>query len=99
MQNKRYKLGQLALVHLRKVKEYTIESFSEAQWQSYKATLLSGLQVLANNPDLGRSCANIYNNGFYYPIAKHTVYFTKEEDFILVVAVLNQSQLPQKHLK
>ncbi|EKO3874778.1 type II toxin-antitoxin system RelE/ParE family toxin [Vibrio metschnikovii] len=55
--------------------------------------------MLADNPDLGRSCHEIYNNGFYFPIGKHTAYFTKEENFILIVAVLGQSQLPQNHLK
>ncbi|NMT56537.1 type II toxin-antitoxin system RelE/ParE family toxin, partial [Vibrio parahaemolyticus] len=56
-----------------------------------KDTLLSGFQMLADNPGLGRSCDEIYPNGFYFPIGKHTAYFTKEDDFILVVAVLGQS--------
>ena len=64
-----------------------------------KDTLLSGFQMLADNPDLGRSCDEMYPNGFYFPIGKHTAYFTKEDNFILVVAVLGQSQLPQNHLK
>ncbi|ELB2760746.1 type II toxin-antitoxin system RelE/ParE family toxin [Vibrio alginolyticus] len=59
-----------------------------------KDTLLSGFQMLADNPDLGRSCDEMYPNGFYFPIGKHTAYFTKEDNFILVVAVLGQSQLP-----
>ncbi|EKO3559213.1 type II toxin-antitoxin system RelE/ParE family toxin [Vibrio metschnikovii] len=99
MHNKQYKLSSLAQTHLRKVKNYTINNFSELQWQRYKETLLSGFQMLADNPDLGRSCHEIYNNGFYFPIGKHTAYFTKEENFILIVAVLGQSQLPQNHLK
>ncbi|EMX1048382.1 type II toxin-antitoxin system RelE/ParE family toxin [Vibrio alginolyticus] len=53
-----------------------------------KDTLLSGFQMLADNPDLGRSCDEMYPNGFYFPIGKHTAYFTKEDNFILVVAVL-----------
>ncbi|MGL0931690.1 type II toxin-antitoxin system RelE/ParE family toxin [Vibrio vulnificus] len=65
----------------------------------YKDTLLSGFQMLADNPGLGRSCDEVYPNGFYFPIGKHTAYFTKEDGFILVVAVLGQSQLPQNHLK
>ena len=64
-----------------------------------KDTLLSGFQMLADNPDLGRSCDEMYPNGFYFPIGKHTACFTKEDNFILVVAVLGQSQLPQNHLK
>ncbi|MFN1652040.1 type II toxin-antitoxin system RelE/ParE family toxin [Vibrio rotiferianus] len=99
MQKNKYKLSNLAQSHLRKVKNYTVENFSELQWRNYKDTLLSGFQMLADNPGLGRSCDEIYPNGFYFPVGKHTAYFTKEDDFILVVAVLGQSQLPQNHLK
>lgn len=55
--------------------------------------------MLADTPGLGRSCNDIYPNGFYFPIGKHTAYFTKEDDFILIVALLGQPQLPQNHLK
>ena len=99
MQKNKYKLSNLAQSHLRKVKNYTVENFSELQWRNYKDTLLSGFQMLADNPGLGRSCHELYPNGFYFPIGKHTAYFTKEDNFILVVAVLGQSQLPQNHLK
>lgn len=99
MSKKRYKLSRLAQVQLQQIKHYTIQNFSESQWQRYKANLLSGLQMLADNPDLGRPCDDIYLNGFYFPIGKHTAYFTKEYDFILIVAVLGQPQLPQNHLK
>lgn len=99
MKNKQYQLSNLAQQHLRKVKNYTIDNFSELQWQKYKEALLSGFQVLADNPELGRRCDDIYPKGFYFPVGKHTAYFTKEDGFILVVAVLGQTQLPQKHLK
>jgi toxin ParE1/3/4 len=64
------------------------------QWRSYKDTLLTGFQMLADNPAVGRGCDEIYPSGF----GKHTAYFTKEDGFILVVAVLGQSQLLQNHL-
>ncbi|HDY7997765.1 TPA: type II toxin-antitoxin system RelE/ParE family toxin [Vibrio vulnificus] len=99
MQKNKYKLSNLAQSHLRKAKNYTVENFSELQWRNYKDTLLSGFQMLADNLGLGRSCDEVYPNGFYFPIGKHTAYFTKEDGFILVVAVLGQSQLPQNHLK
>ncbi|NLQ17872.1 type II toxin-antitoxin system RelE/ParE family toxin [Marinomonas sp. M1K-6] len=99
MHHNQYKLSNVAQAHLRKVKNYTINNFSEWQWQRYKETLLSGFQMLADNPALGQGCHEIYRNGFYFPIGKHTAYFTKEDGFILIVAVLGQSQLPQNHLK
>ncbi|WP_421850383.1 type II toxin-antitoxin system RelE/ParE family toxin [Marinomonas sp.] len=85
MQKTKYKLSILAQTHLQKIK-------------SYKHTLLTGFQMLADNPDVGRSCDDIFPNSFYFPVGKHTAYFTKEDGFILVVAVLAQSQHPQNHL-
>lgn len=98
MQKNKYELSKLAQVHLQKIKSYTVNNFSEMQWRNYKGTLLTGFQMLADNPAVGKSCDEIYPNGFYFPVGKHTAYFTKEDSFILVVAVLGQSQLPQNHL-
>ncbi|WP_119396224.1 type II toxin-antitoxin system RelE/ParE family toxin [Salinibius halmophilus] len=98
MPNNNYKLSRSAQTHLRNIKSYTVNNFSETQWQSYKNTLLTGLKMLAANPEVGRSCDDIYPGGFYFPVGKHTAYFTKENGFIVVVAVLGQSQLPQNHL-
>ena len=99
MQKKNYKLGRLAQGHLLKIKSYTIENYSQAQWHKYKSILLSGFQTLADDPDLGRSCRDIYHEGFFFPVGKHMAYYIKEDRFILIVAVLGQAQLPQKHLK
>lgn len=98
MPKSRYNLSKLAQPHLRKIKNYTVNNFSASQWMSYKDTLLNGFQMLAENPAVGCSCDDVYPSGFYFPVGKHTAYVTKEDGFILVVAVLGQSQLPQNHL-
>ena len=98
MQQKSFQLSSLAQAHLRAIRDYSLTNFSELQWQKYKARLLLSFQMLAENPELGRSCNDIYPNGFYFPIGKHTAYFSKEDGFILIVAILGQPQLPQKHL-
>lgn len=99
MQMNKYRLSTLAQSHLRKIKSYTVTNFSELQWNNYRNNLLTAFQMLADNPAVGRSCDELYPGGFYFPIGKHTAYFTKENGFILIVAILNQSQLPQNHLK
>ncbi len=99
MRLKSYKFTRLAQEHLHKIKTYTLTNFSEIQWQHYKTSLMTGLQMLADNPDVGLNCDDIFAGGFYFPIAKHTAYYTKHQDFILIVAVLSQSQLPENHLK
>lgn len=99
MQKEKYKLSKLAQAHLHKIKNYTVTNFSEMQWQNYRDALLTGFQMLADNSAVGRNCNGLYPSGFYFPVGKHTAYFTKEDGFILVVAILVQSQLPQNHLK
>lgn len=99
MQTNKFKLSKLAQSHLSKIKDYTITNFSELQWKNYREKLLTSFQMLADNPAVGKSCADFYPSGFYFPVGKHTAFFTKEEGFILIVAVLNQSQLPQNYLK
>ncbi|MBU2879149.1 MULTISPECIES: type II toxin-antitoxin system RelE/ParE family toxin [Aliiglaciecola] len=98
MQKNRYKLSKLAQAHLRKIKSYAVNNYSEIQWHNYKDTLLTGFQMLADNPAVGRSCDEIYPNEFYFPVGKHTTYFTKEDGLILIVAMLSRSQLPPNHL-
>ncbi|WP_027848405.1 type II toxin-antitoxin system RelE/ParE family toxin [Marinospirillum minutulum] len=99
MAAKKYKLSKLAQSHLYKIRNYTVANFSEAQWNTYRDKLLTVFQMLADNPAVGRSCDELYTNGFYFPVGKHITYFTNEDGFILIVAVLSQSQLPQNHLK
>ncbi|KPV98141.1 MULTISPECIES: type II toxin-antitoxin system RelE/ParE family toxin [unclassified Pseudoalteromonas] len=66
----------------------------KTSWILYKTLC----KRVVKNPEIGRSCNDIYPNGFYFPIGKHTAYFIKEDGFIMIVAVLNQSQLPENHL-
>jgi len=98
MQKIKYKLSKLAQTHLLKIKSYTVSNYSEMQWRSYKDTLITGFQMLADNPAVGHRCDEIYPGGFYFPVGKHTAYYTKEDGFILVVAILSQVQLPQNHV-
>lgn len=95
----RYKLSSLAQEHVLHIKSYSISHFSELQWLKYKESLLNGFQVLADNPDIGIKCEDIAPNGFYFPIAQHMAYFTKEPDHIVIVALLGKTQLPERHLK
>ncbi len=97
MQKNKYKLSKLAQAHLRKIKSYTVNNFSEMQWRSYKDTLLTGFQMLADNPAVGRSCDEIYQADSISCRQAYRLLY-KEDGFILVVAILGQSLLPQNHL-
>lgn len=46
MPKNKYKLSKLAQSHLQKIKSYSVDNFSEAQWRNYKEVLRSGPQWL-----------------------------------------------------
>lgn len=54
MQEQKYKLSKLAQAHLLKIRNYTVNHFSQMQWLNYKDTLLTGFQMLADNPEVAR---------------------------------------------
>lgn len=84
MQKNNYLLSNLAQIHLHKIKIYTVTNFSEAQWQNYKNVLLTGFQMLANNPGISIDCNNLYPNGCYFPIGKHIALLKKKVSFWLL---------------
>ncbi|HAT43341.1 MAG TPA: hypothetical protein DCS87_16655 [Rheinheimera sp.] len=50
MTTKRYQLSQLAQQHVQAIKRYTVENYSNSQWQHYRTHLLAAFQMLADTP-------------------------------------------------
>lgn len=46
MPKNKYKLSKLAQSHLQKIKSYTVDNFSEAQWRNYKEVIVIALLIM-----------------------------------------------------
>ena len=93
------KLSTLAQQHLKSIKEYTVRNYSLDQWGRYKQSLLYGLELICDNPNIGRRCESIDVEGRYFPIGSHVVYYMIKDEEIVVVALLGKAQIPDEHLR
>ncbi|MDA9557785.1 type II toxin-antitoxin system RelE/ParE family toxin [Vibrio sp.] len=91
----KYHLSRMAQSHITEIKKYSDINYSEFHWENYKGKLLSGLNRIAEHPDLGKIYCekrDIYS----YIISSHIAYYQKiKDEDIMIFALLNQRQEPK----
>jgi toxin ParE1/3/4 len=86
-----------AKADLLNIGSYTIEKWSEAQAISYLADLENCATMLAGNPSLGRECDWIRPGLRRFETGRHVIFYRREKTGILLVRILHQSMMPERH--
>jgi len=76
---------------------HTTGEWGLRQTDRYLSQLEDGLNLLAGNPAMGRSCDSIRKGLRRFEIGKHVVFYLAEPDGIFVVRVLHQRMLPANY--
>jgi toxin ParE1/3/4 len=76
---------------------YTLRTWGEAQASRYIRELEACCRRLAGNPSLGRSCDHVRHGVRRLEQGRHVVFYRAEVGGILVVRILHQRMLPEKH--
>jgi toxin ParE1/3/4 len=92
-----FRFSRRAETDLLSVGEYTLRTWGKAQTARYLAELETFCQTLADNPALGRTCDDIRPGLCRLEYGKHVVFYRQEQTGILIVRILHQSMLPEKH--
>jgi toxin ParE1/3/4 len=77
---------------------YSFRNFGRDQADNYLIEIEECLVRLAENPEIGRSIANLRAGYFRYEHASHVIFFVKVADGIRVVRILHQRMDPAKNL-
>lgn len=78
--------------------DYTLRTWGEAQADRYIGELESCCQMLGGNPALGRPCDDIRPGLRRMEHGKHVVFYRPQKSGdILVVRILHQRMLPERH--
>ncbi|WP_338559906.1 type II toxin-antitoxin system RelE/ParE family toxin [Erwinia sp. E_sp_B04_7] len=93
-----YKLTQPALRHLTAISEYTQKEWGPAQEENSMGQLQTIMELLGKNPKTGTPRDDVRPGLRAYPIGRHNIYFRTAPHGVNIIAVLHQSQDPQKHL-
>jgi len=76
---------------------YTLRTWGEAQTARYLEDLERCAKMLACNPGIGRACDWIRPGLHRFEQGRHVVFYRRATRGILVVRVLHQGMLPNRH--
>src|SRR5208337_667294 len=82
---------------LKSIADYTLRTWGEAQTARYVGDLENCCRMLADNPASGRSCDDIRPGLRRMEHGKHIVFYRLQKFGILVVRILHQRTLPERH--
>lgn len=82
------------------IRQFTLEHWGPKQSIDYLTDLKKTLQLLAEMPAMGKNCFEDCGKDVYrFPFGSHVIYYlTMSDNEIVIVAILHQSMVPEKHL-
>lgn len=80
------------------IRKYTVETWGNDQWLSYKKILLQKLQSLADHPEMGIQLKDVAENAYRFPLKDQVVYYLKRKSDVVIVGILSNSMAPEQHL-
>lgn len=73
---------------------YTKNTWGEEQAERYLAGLLNGLDLITQEPGIGRSCGRLGSGLRRFERGKHVIFYKPDRNGILVSRILHQRMLP-----
>ena len=77
---------------------YTALQWGEAQVNIYLSVIEKALQMIQENPHLGRSKYGVSRNFKGYNAGKHTIFYSVEDQTIYVIRILHSSMNYASHI-
>lgn len=94
-----YSLTNAAQADLRQLKVYSDERWGVRHTREYLMALRTGLQTLADNPNIGKHRPEVSASSYSFPFRSHVIYYMNEDTGITIFAVLHKRMVPEKHLR
>jgi toxin ParE1/3/4 len=93
-----YRLTPKARDDLENIYRYSYENFGERQADIYYDSLLECLDLLGDNPRMGREFNEIEHGLRRHEHASHVVYYEIDNEGVLILRILGARQDPAQHL-
>lgn len=96
----RYVLSPAAQSDLDQIWDYTCERWSEDQAETYVREIQRAIELLADNPLIGRSCNEVRAGYRRHAAGSHTLYYrvSAGEDLVDVVRILHKHMDVERYL-
>jgi toxin ParE1/3/4 len=95
----RYVLSPAAQADLKQIWDYTCERWSDDQAEKYVREIQRAIELVADNPLIGRPCEEVRAGYRRHSVGSHTLYYRlAASDLIDVVRVLHKHMDVEQHL-
>jgi toxin ParE1/3/4 len=86
-----------AKADLLNIGSYTLKTWGEEQALRYLNNLENCAKTIAANPSVGRECDWIRPGLRRFETGRHVIFYRQEKSSILIIRILHQSMLPERH--
>ncbi len=77
---------------------YTLTRWGTKQAECYTRQLYQQMQIIVENPAMGRSCSHIRKGYYSYPAASHVIFFQVIDSGIDVIRILHKQMDVEQQL-
>jgi len=98
MRNRKYTYSKRAERDLIKTYLDTVKEWGIVQADKYDAELENTVDLLADNPDLGRNCDEIRNGLKRHEHGRHIIFYRKRKTDIFIIRIIHDSMDVKRHL-
>ncbi|MFY0675477.1 MAG: type II toxin-antitoxin system RelE/ParE family toxin [Bacteroidia bacterium] len=95
----KYTFSQKAINDLNSIWKYTVETRSEKQADNYYDIIVSQIDEISKNPQLGRSYESVDENLLGLKVQKHNIFYQIKENTIEVIRILHAQMDLKNRLK
>ena len=92
-----FRFSHRAETDLLDIGTHTLRTWGEAQAVRYLDELEACCQMLVRNPAMGRACDYIRPGLRRMEIGSHVIFYRRKSTDIVIIRILHQGMLPEKH--
>lgn len=95
----RYQFTAQARQDLIQIRRFTLEHWGAKQSISYLEELKRTVELLSDMPLMGKNCSDdLGKDSYRFLYGSHAIYYFTMPDSIIIIAILQQSIVPENHL-
>ena len=94
-----YRLSNKALEDPRSIARYTEENWGREQRNKYLSKLDATIQLIVDEPQLGRACDEIRKGYRKHHVGLHLIFYRQTTSHIEIIRILHESMDVDSHLQ
>jgi len=93
-----FRLTEKAIMDIKDIGRYTQKKWGREQRNKYLSRLDDGFHLIANEPQIGKTCDYIRLGYRKYHVGRHLIFYKLSSDYIEIIRILHDRMDVESHL-